>query len=467
MRRGLAAAALLALALPAVAQAHGLVGRQDLPIPRWLFFWGAGVVLVVSFVALAVLWPEPKLQEPRERRIASVPRALEVLCGAAGAGAFGLVVYAGLAGTQIVPDNLAPTAIYVLFWVGLPVLSLIFGDVFAAVNPWRAVGRAVGWMSRRAGSGAMPEPLAYPARLGRWPAAVAIFGFAWLELVSANGDDPSTLAVLALAYAAVQLVGMGLYGVEPWLRNADGFAVLFSFFGRLAPLRWGDGAVHVRKPLSGLPGLDAVPGTVALVCVAIGSTSFDGFSGGKLWTDWAPELQARALDLGFNQQRATEAAFTIGLLGGVLVAALVYAAGVGGIHLADRGRRFGELARLFAHTLVPIAAAYVIAHYFSLLAYQGQALPALASDPLGDGSDWLGTADTTIDYGVVSANDVWYVQVGALVVGHVCALVLAHDRALVTFPRGRVAILSQVFMLLVMVCFTLLGLWLLSAAAAQ
>jgi hypothetical protein len=120
-------------------------------------------------------------------------------------------------------------------------------------------------------------------------------------------------------------------------------------------------------------------------------------------------------------------------------------------------------ARL-AHSLVPILAAYIVAHYFSLLAYNGQDLPRLASDPLGDGSDLFGGAGSAIDYGVVSATAIWYVQVGALVLGHVAALVLAHDRALVVHGSHRAATRSQIVMLVLMVCFTCLGLWLLSAS---
>jgi hypothetical protein len=122
------------------------------------------------------------------------------------------------------------------------------------------------------------------------------------------------------------------------------------------------------------------------------------------------------------------------------------------------------LARAFAHTLVPIAAGYLVAHYFSLLAYNGQDLWRLASDPLGKGSDLFGGAQNSIDYGVVSATGIWYVQVGALVVGHVAALVLAHDRALELYGSARAATRSQVVMLVLMVAFTCLGLWLLSAA---
>jgi hypothetical protein len=126
------------------------------------------------------------------------------------------------------------------------------------------------------------------------------------------------------------------------------------------------------------------------------------------------------------------------------------------------GRR--ELSLRFAHTLVPIAAAYVVAHYFSLLAYNGQDLWRLASDPLGRGSDLFGGAGAGIDYSIVSATAIWYVQSGALVAGHVAALVLAHDRALKVHGSARAAVSSQVVMLVLMVCFTLLGLWLLSAA---
>ncbi len=462
---GAVALAGLALAAAPPALAHGLVGRQDLPIPRWLFWWGASVVLVVSFVALAVLWPRPRLQEPRERRLAGVGRVLDVLAGGVGIGLFGIVVYAGLAGTQAAVDNLAPTAIYVAFWVGIPVSSLFLGDVFRAFNPWRALARGAGWLARRAGGEGMPEPLAYPQRLGRWPAALGVLAFVWVELIWTEGDDPSTLAILALAYAAVQLVGMSLYGVEPWTTRGDAFSVYFGLFARLAPLRWRDGAVFRRPPLGGAPSLTPVPGTVALLAVAIGTTSFDGFSQGTTWSSMVPDLQTFFVDAGLNQRDALEAGFSVGLLGMVLGVALLYHLGVLGMRTVARDRTAGELARAFAHSLVPIALAYVIAHYFSLLVYQGQALAHLASDPLGDGSDIFGTASSTIDYAVISANDVWYVQVGALVVGHVAALVLAHDRAVALFGSGRDATRSQYWMLAVMVGFTFLGLWLLSAAA--
>jgi hypothetical protein len=468
-RRVLAATTALLVAgaaAPSLALAHGLVGKQDLPIPRWLFTWAAAVVLVVSFLGLAVLWPRPRLEKGDERRVLGVARAVEVLCGAVGVALFALVVYAGFAGTQTATANLAPTFVYVLFWVGLVILSLLFGDVFRALNPWRAVARGAGWVAARVGgSGALPDPLPYPERLGRWPAALGILAFAWLELAYSGRDDPSALAVLALVYAAVQLVGMSLFGVECWTDRGDAFSVYFGLFARLSPLHWHGRALHVRMPLTGATRLDIVPGTVAVLCVMIGTTSFDGLTQGRAWASVVPDLQRVFTDLGLGQIGALEAAYTVGLVLAVLVVTAVYRLGVTGMRSVGGSATGSRLGCRFAHTLVPIAMAYVVAHYFSLLAYQGQATAYLASDPLGRGSDLLGTASKTIDYGVISANGVWYVQVGALVAGHVAGLVLAHDRALLVYDRVRDATRSQYWMLAVMVAFTSLGLWLLSAAA--
>ncbi len=471
MRRRLAAAALAAVALaallPDAAPAHGIAGREDLPIPRWLFAWGAAIVLVVSFVALGTLWPRPRLEHATERRVLRVPAALEVLCGALGVAAFALVVIAGFAGSQSATANLAPTAVFVVFWVGIPFVTVLLGDVFAAFSPWRATARATGWLAARAGA-RPPAPLGYPDRLGHWPAALGILAFAWVELGYADRDDPSTLAILALLYAAVQLVGISLFGVEPWTRRADAFGAAFGLYARLAALHWRDRALLRRPPLSGAPRLRAGAGTVALLAVMLGTTSFDGFSNSSLWSGsngagvW---LQERFIDLGLSAEAGLELAVAIGLVVMVGFVWAIFRLGIEGVRSVGGGLGADELAHRFVHTLIPIALAYLAAHYFSLLVYNGQAMAYLISDPLGDGSDLFGTASRSIDYSVIGSNGIWYVQVAALVAGHACGLTLAHDRALVLFPRARQAARSQYWMLAVMVGFTCLGLWLLSAAA--
>jgi hypothetical protein len=208
----------------------------------------------------------------------------------------------------------------------------------------------------------------------------------------------------------------------------------------------------------------AAAGTTALLLTGIGSTAFDGAKEGPLFGDLLDGVQDGFAALGFSQGLGLELAFVVGLIVSLAAVAAIWWIGLGGMPLAGLRLSRRELGRRFAHTLIPIAAAYLVAHYFSLLAYNGQDLWRLASDPLGDGSDLFGGAGSRIDYSILSATAIWYVQLGALAVGHVAALVLAHDRALVVYGSARAAVRSQIVMLVMMVCFTLLGMWLLSAA---
>jgi hypothetical protein len=451
--------------------AHGLVARSDLPIPEWLFGWAAAMVLVVSFVALAVLWPEPKLQERGWRPLPGglgrvlASRPVEIVCGAIGVFLLGLTIYAGLRGTQSATANFAPVFIYVIFWLALVPASVLFGDVFKAFNPWRAIGRAVAGVARVAARGELPAPLAYPERLGRWPAAAGILAFATLELVAANGDKPENVAIATLIYSAVTFIAMALYGVDKWIERGEAFSVYFNLFSRLSVVETREGVVGLRRPLSGLAALPELPGTVALVATMIGSTSFDGASEKRPWTSISPDLADFFQDLGFSPQNALELTFLIGLVGSILLIAGFYRLGVLGARSVGGGFSARRLSNEFVHSLVPIALAYVAAHYVTLLLFQGQALGYLASDPLGDGSDLFGTADATIDYGIIGGEATWYWQVGFVVAGHVAALVLAHDRALALYDRAKLAVRSQYWMLAVMVGFTSLALWLLSRSA--
>jgi hypothetical protein len=457
----------VALALPASAQAHGIVGKADLPIPVWLFSWAAAIVLVVSFVALSTMWRTPQLQEQRRRRLFGLARPLEWLASLAGVGLFAVVVYSGFAGAQVTQANFSVTFIYVVFWVGMPVASVLLGDVFRAFNPWRTCARAIASVVRalRRG-GASGAPLRYPQRLGLWPAAAVIVGFAWLELVYEPSlrDRPSTLAALSVGYFVAMLVGMGLFGVEEWGSRADGFGVYFGLLSRLSALvRGADGAVYARRPLSGLTDLEVGSGTVTFICTLIGTTTFDGFSNGGIWRNNEPSIQSLFAGLGFGPTAALELAYSVGLVFCILLVIAVYRLGIRGVHGVSGRYGRGELTRTFAHTLVPIGFAYVVAHYFSLLIWQSQAMVYLASDPLGNGANIFGTSSYEINYHIISYAGIWYVQVAALVGGHVGGLMLAHDRALVLYRDPEEAVRSQYWMLAVMVAFTSFGLWLLSS----
>jgi hypothetical protein len=328
---------------------------------------------------------------------------------------------------------------------------VLFGDVFRAFSPWRAVR--------------LPGIRPYPERLGRYPAALALLAFTWIELVSGWGEIPGDLTTAAVVYTVYTLAMQAVFGTEEWTRRGEAFAVYFNMFARMSAWETRDRVVGLRPPLGGLPRLDAVPGTVAFVAVMIGTVTFDGFSQGVLWNDVSVEL-AGALDGIVGLDAAPKVVATLGLLLGVAVVGAFYRLGIAGARSVGGDIGAAELRRAFVHTLVPIAMVYVAAHYLTFLLFEGQATFYLASDPLGRGWDLFGTADRAIDYTYLSQNATWYLQVAFVVVGHVAALVLAHDRALALYRDPKLAVRSQYWMLAVMIGFTSLALWLLAQATA-
>ena len=461
-----------ALVLPQAAFAHGLASRQDLPVPAWLFAWGASLVLIVSFALLSTAWTSPRLTEERWRPMtrwlssALVNPVTEAICGLIGVGLLVLVVYAGIEGTDSPSRNFGVVFVFVTFWLGLVVLSVIFGDVFKAFNPWRAIGRALSGIFRLVAGQRAPAALQYPERLGYWPAAIGVLAFVWLELVYGastltRGLTPHVTAAAVVAYSAYTFTAMALFGVDRWIEKGEAFSVYFRMFSRLSFFEVKDGRLGRRGALTGAPTWGLVPGAVALVLVAIGATSFDGAQEGLL-SGAIKETYGWMTDLGFGLLAGFRINNTIWLL--LVIGGLsgLYMLGIRGMHTVPGSPPVSDLARSFAHSLVPIALAYLVAHYFSFFYFLEQAqFGYLLSDPLGNGSDLFGTKDWGINY-ALSANAIWYVQVGALIVGHVIALTLAHDRALAVYGDVKRATRSQYFMLAVMVAYTCFGLFLLS-----
>jgi hypothetical protein len=404
--------------------AHGVGGRQDLPLTLGQLLVGAAAALIVSFLVLGVAWRAPRLDPTAGRPVRvrfSVPLVAPRLLGIALLGV--------LAWTFTLPDNAdnpAAGIVYVLFWVGLVPLSLLLGPVWRALNPLRTL--SLGFKARRE----------LPLSVGYWPAAAGLFAFAWLELVA---PDRATLPVLGTwlaVYAVAMLAGAFVYGPD-WFTRGDAFEVLSDLVGRLALIgRRPDGTLVWRNPLDGIAGLRPAPGLVAVVVVLLGATFYDAMSGALFW-------------LRFTQENGLPAPVTgtLGLLGVVGAVALAYTvatrtAGRRGHTSAERTP--GELA----HSIVPIVVGYVVAHYYSLLVLEGQRTVALLLDH-PDFDPWTG---------VITPTGVANVQITAIILGHLVGTVLAHDRALKLFPRAQ-AMTGQVPLLGLMVAYTVAGLVLL------
>lgn len=439
--------------------AHGIGGRLDLPIPLLYFALAAITVLVVTFAMLSTRWHEPRLQHDTGR-VFEPPawlRTAGALLSAVSVALLVVMVLGGFLGSDDALENPAPVMAYVGLWLVFPFLSALVGDVYQVVAPWRVLAR---WL--RIGQGGRRER---SARVGYWPAAVVLFAFTWWELVSPVGSVPVWLAAIALVYTLLMLVTIGLGDRQSQLTTWDGFGAYNHLMGAIGPIgRNQDGELVRRGWLRGLPLVAERPGLDALAVVLIGGVTYDGLTGIPFWRNQlAGPLEDTLSNLGLGWQAAEMVVGTFGLVAVVLMIGWAYhmACAFSAIR-SDVETSVARVRTRFAHTLAPIALAYAFAHYFTLVLYEGQFFLSAIGDPLDLGWDLFGLTGRAVDYTLIAPDVVWYIQLVAVIAGHVGGVILAHDRALVDFP-GVNAIRSQYAMLALMVVLTMLALFILTS----
>lgn len=488
--RAAAALAALAAALPALcgptpSMAHAFGARYDLPIPLWLWVSAAGAVVGLSFVVVALFLPARSLSLAERRFDLGSGPAIGALAHPVllegfrlvSVVLFLLVIIAGLFGNQTTTKNIAPVLVWVIWWVGLAYLAALLGDIWRLFNPWDAL---FGWAESRFGF-SNRRLRAYPAWVGAWPAAAFFLAFAWLELVSESGEMPARLSSLILLYSAATWLGMYAYGREAWLSNAEAFSVCFGLLARFGVVegRRGDGSaalvLRLRPPAVGLLVDRPVPlSMVAFVVLLLATVSFDGISETPFWAgvlDWFAENPAIRPMLLALREADFDLLKTIKTLGLVATALIFFAAFMSFSWLTMRagggGLGLWQTAGAFVFSLVPIAIAYHLSHYFSYLLLAGQLVIPLASDPLGLGWNLFGTSAYAIDISVVSARMVWYLATAAIVMGHVFAICLGHVMALRLYQDRAAALRSQGPLIALMVAYTMLSLWILSQPVVE
>ncbi|MFF0215642.1 hypothetical protein [Streptomyces vinaceus] len=427
---------------PLTALAHGIGSRHDLPISPFYAFAGAFTALFVSFLALGLLWSSSRFRGDRSglalpaglERVADAPATRTALRGLGLAAALAVLLHL-LLGPDDPARNPAPGAVYVLLWVGLVPASLLLGPVWRLLNPLRTLYRLSRRLPRARRRRPAPAPL--PVRLGQWPAAAGLFAFTWLELAAPDSASTTTLLIALALYATVQLALAARFG-ERWFADGDAFEAYSALLARLSPLgRRSDGRLVLRNPFHGLDATPERPGLVATVCVLLGSTAYDGYSDNPSWIN---ALQTSPLG------RTPTA--TLGLLAAIALVATLYCLCAAATRLVC-GPHPGPLTA-FAHSLVPIALGYLVAHYFSLLVTEGPRSVIIA----------LGTDNAPEPLPPLGPGALAALQVVAVVTGHVLGVIAAHDRSVRLFPPAR-AVAGQLPLLALMITYTIGGIGLL------
>lgn len=526
MKKLLPILAILSILLaPVPVYAHAFGQRYDLPIPLSYFMAGAAATVALSFVVIGLFlrgggteYRYPRfnlLSLPGARgssRIkAVVAQVLSVLL-------LLLVLATSLFGSDNPLTNFSPTFVWIIWWVGMGYIAALFGNLWMVINPWKALYEFAEWLLHLAGR-RMPAPRPYPAGWDAMPALIAFLAFVWLENVYPGSIVPRYLGIIIIAYSVYTIGGMLLYGKHAWLRYGDPFSMLYGIFARFSPTEVrvvgggcadcepgcasdGSGGASPSSQPSPLEGEGAGPSTssgrtepdcvdcyacyeradagsrqynlrpwaaglvdvgnvswqaCAFVVLALAAVTFDGL---QETTNW---LSVQTVGLRLLGPGGVSVVDTLGVVLIPLLFLGIYLLFCAGIRaLSGERATLSEVARAYVFSLVPIALAYNMAHFLSLLLVQGQLIIPLASDPFGFGWDIFGTAGYRIDPTVVSTRFAWIVSVGAIVIGHIVSVYIAHTIAVRRAPSHRLALRGQYPMLALMVFYTAVSLWIIA-----
>ena len=482
--------------------AHGFGQRLDLPIPLWLWLAAAGMTVVTSFALVIDFLPAvlertnyPRLALSRWRPFRLLTHWAVITCLRSVVLALSFVTLAAaLYGNPEPEHNIAPAMVWVVAWVGLTFACALVGNLWAVCNPFATLYDIGAWCIRLAGITATTVARPYPAWLGTWPAVVGLYALAYCEHVTTSAAQPRHIGVAMLIYSVFTLAGMTVFGRAPWLRNAETFSVAFALFGRFAPFdcrRALDGSaaslgadqvasaavpqaateLYLRAPAVGLLDDQHVsPSLLYFVLLLLSSVTFDGFVETSTWRQLAAGIEhASAWPNEFGAalgQSPEQVIKTVALIGFPLLFVLPYVLSCAAMVSAGIARRerhpFQTCISRFVLTLMPIAIAYHLSHYLTLLYATLHQLPTLLADPFGTGKPLFDLAPVDDMGQVMNVHSSWTVIILLIIAGHVLAVYLAHVVALDLSDKRGVAIRSQLPLLAIMVVYTMVSLWLLA-----
>lgn len=446
------------------AYAHAFGQTYALPVPFWLYAYAAGAAVILSFLFIGFFIQEKGNESSAPSKIC-IPQAMSNFLNSPSLlrvtqyisiFLFALTILTGLLGTDISILNFSMTFFWIIFFLGLTYLTAIVGNIYAVLNPWRII---IDWIEQKRGEKIIGMYV-YPEQLAYYPAFIFYFFFIWIELFSYN--TPFFLAIYVLFYSFLTVSGVCLFGKNAWFRYGEFFSVFFLLISKISILTKKDEAWYLRLPFVGL--LEEKPHHISLVIFILfmlSSTAFDGLSETIVWLFTVSSF-LEILHIPFTVE-TVRFSHTISLFFSPLVFFALYIFLLWCMKLITKTNlSLQTLALQFGYSLIPIAFVYNFAHYYTLLFIQGQAVIYLVSDPFGFGWNVFGTSDFNPNIAFIDTSIIWHVQVFFILVGHIVAVYIAHRIALQVFPSRKQAILSQIPMLLLMVIYTVIGLWILS-----
>lgn len=430
--------------------AHSFGKLYSLPVPFWMYLYGGAAAILLSFFVIGYFFNKktnnfsyPTIDLSRfgyfaflmRPRFLTIAKFFSVLL-------FFLTILTGLLGENSAYSNFNMTFFWIIFVLGLTYITAMIGNIYAFINPWRILADRFG--------GKTDEIRKYPHYLGYYPALLFYFLFVWLELVGKT--SPFTLSLALILYTAMNYFGVKIFGGRIWFGYGEFFSVFFRLIGKMAPIEYTSGKLYLRPPFVGLLKEKAEHVSLLLfILFMLSSTAFDGF---KETTPWVQFYFRHFRFLPYPVFQTMGLLLSPILFLGIYLILIACARGV-----ARSSISLKNVALQFAFSLIPIALVYNIAHYYTLMFTEGPNIVRLISDPFGFGWNLFHTGNYANSI-ILGATFIWNSQVVFILLGHIVGVYLAHVVALNVFHKRVLA--SQFPMLILMVAYTMIGLWILS-----
>lgn len=467
------------LSLPVFAHAFG--ARHQLEVPLYYYVLGAGLTVMLSFVIATWLVRRVDTTAPTSAFLLldgdGIGRPLMVwsnrIIATLGVLIFLLILSTGIWGADSPTRNFAPIFVWSLWWVGMVYIQALGTDIWSIANPWSSLHGLICRLSSRD-----PDKMifSYPQHLHCWPALLLFWGFAWLEQIAPFGEQPRILVLIISTYSLFTLIGMWLFGRQCWLQKVEVFSILFSYLAAIAPLTLrpshsgSENSLYLRPPAVGLLEKPALPPSlIALMLLLLASVSFDGFRDTQSWVniiDWALTRRWLYDPLFWVQQQNIDLYLFLETMGLIITPLLFflsfYLISAFSARLTKGQMSASHFAGTFVLSLLPISFAYHIAHYLTFLLLAGQLAIPVISDPFQLGWDLFGTRTNQLNVGVIGVSTTWWVAMGAVVIGHIYAVYIAHVAAIRSLNQSRIALISQLPLIALMIGYTMLSLWILA-----